>query len=333
MLPPPRPPPPPCKLVGEQPPIGTRNRRRWKRLVESRYRRRYGRTQKRKSRRLRLARKIKCNTKTEYLNSVRTIIKRLKAFCNTLLYEMPLHVDTHCIGNVPALPPTVKSLLSKGLNCAIPSSNFGSKIDNSIDEYFRRIRVKHLFGHLNSEFTTPRKFYVKSTNPCRSFGNTGLELEQKQTRLKANFQKRLQDNVREKIHSPISHQEKQALQWLKNQALVEKNIIIKSTDKNLGCAIMGREWYISECLRQLLDPTTYTAISTSNNILNCLKIKYGMHKDELRSLHILLKSNKHKYHTNTEWMLKYITHNYTKDFAIPKFYILPKIHSTAYHSR
>lgn len=93
--------------------FGIRNIRRWLRLKGFQGKSRISRTRKRKSRRLRMATKVKHNAWIETITSIRITIERLTTLCTNLLHEMPLHVDTHCIGNVPDLPPTVISLLSK----------------------------------------------------------------------------------------------------------------------------------------------------------------------------------------------------------------------------
>ncbi|CAM9992597.1 unnamed protein product, partial [Sphacelaria rigidula] len=68
------------------------------------------------------------------------------------------------------------------------------------------------------------------------------------------------------VRSSINHSERRALSWLKTKPRCTKEVVIKNTDKNSGCAVIGKEWYMNECYRQLNDLSTYRPISAVYNI-------------------------------------------------------------------
>ena len=80
------------------------------------------------------------------------------------------------------------------------------------------------------------------------------------------------------------------------------DIVIKSADKRSGTAVMDRDWYINECLGQLLDNDTTTVIQ--NRIL---KYTERMNRDDI------IKEETKRFLTQT-------------DPKPERFYILPKVH-------
>ena len=60
--------------------------------------------------------------------------------------------------------------------------------------------------------------------------------------------------------SNLSKQEKEALKYLKEHK--NKDIFIKSTDKNVGPAIMEDDWYFTEGYRHLSDQITYSKLNS-----------------------------------------------------------------------
>ena len=53
---------------------------------------------------------------------------------------------------------------------------------------------------------------------------------------------------------------------MKQKTRDTREIIVKTTDKNLGRAITSKDWYVNECYRQLNDPTTYRAILSTEEV-------------------------------------------------------------------
>jgi hypothetical protein len=108
--------------------------------------------------------------------------------------------------------------------------------------------------------------------------------------------------------TPIQHN---ALRKLKD----DKELIIKPTDKNLGPALMDRDTYIRQVLREHLLTNSYTQLSKSEATTRMDSIKSTLENIFQANLHLLSKPE-----------VTYFKRSFTTRFRLPMFYGLPKIH-------
>lgn len=107
---------------------------------------------------------------------------------------------------------------------------------------------------------------------------------------------------------------------------LNKSIVIKPSDKNLGLVVLDKEQYTYMCLKHLNDPTTYKEVTNynANKIYALLRIVLKKHK-------IL-----HKYQSQTSSTLTDLSKSLLQlqnhdTLRIPPFYCLPKIHKSLIH--
>jgi hypothetical protein len=117
-------------------------------------------------------------------------------------------------------------------------------------------------------------------------------------------------------NTPVS--ELRALQELK----ARNDIIVKPADKNLGLTLIGRDWYMRECFRQLSDEATYEEIlgvPVEEVVIRCRQKAMAT----IDAMSFKLPANERR------WLVA----NTNKSSAIPEFYIMPKLHKTPVKGR
>ena len=195
------------------------------------------------------------STDSDKLSLTQVLTRQIQLVRSVLLKENVKITNTHVIGDIPTLPPAVTSLLSKGLACAIPSTHVSKQLDTSVQQFFHRIKVNYKYGSTtDTPLVTPRKFYVKSGRTVQT-GSSHLDeqLAQKEKSLGNTLQHIFHEEKNSQPYkSPVTGAEKKALAWLKQKTLETREIVVKNTDKNLGCAVISKDWYLTECYRQLL---------------------------------------------------------------------------------
>ena len=111
-----------------------------------------------------------------------------------------------------------------------------------------------------------------------------------------------------------TREEREALHNLCHNA----DIIVKPADKNLGLTLISKEWYITECERQLSDTNTYARVHG----VSAAGIQKKM-LDFIATLEGLIPANEHKWLTQETRRLS----------QLPQFYVMPKLHKNPVKGR
>lgn len=119
-------------------------------------------------------------------------------------------------------------------------------------------------------------------------------------------------------------------QFLRSLRLNRK-IVVKATDKNLGIAVLDTDWYCGQCDKHLLDTRTYSAISEMaatrlrdfafTRIEAAVNHALANHAIDIRDKRFLLHRNP-KANGEADHLVSF-----------PLFYALPKVHKTPVASR
>ncbi|CAL8470487.1 g10031 [Coccomyxa elongata] len=175
-------------------------------------------------------------------------------------------------------------------------------------ESFRRsIRLRAFFGNDSGDGFDSR-YHVPKPNwqPGRAARHIEAPLRDLHAQLENAF---AGDQIAPAV-SNVPHAERLALYDLRRRP----DIIVKPADKNLGLTLMGRDWYMQECYRQLSDEEVYQEIAVTALLPEEIKAK-ALHC--VASMHKLgLKANEKK------WLV----HHIGESSSVPKFYTMPKLH-------
>lgn len=108
--------------------------------------------------------------------------------------------------------------------------------------------------------------------------------------------------------------------------MARHDIIVKPADKNLGLTLIGRDWYMGECYRQLSDETTYARVD-----LDVLGLETAALEARERHATLAMISRLSPYVPRNEraWLVA----NTERGCSLPDFYILPKLHKTPVKGR
>lgn len=99
------------------------------------------------------------------------------------------------------------------------------------------------------------------------------------------------------------------------------DIIVKPADKNLGLTLMGRDWYMQECYRQLSDTDVYQEIERAAFDVSAITAK--AFKVVAMMARIGLKE------TERKWLV----HAINTCSTVPFFYVTPKLHKVPVKGR
>jgi hypothetical protein len=203
-----------------------------------------------------------------------------------------------------SIPENIEYLLAVNHKFILHPKPQNHDVQEAKDKFIRMVRVKWQFRNSdrqNQEFIP--KFHVP--NPFWEPQNASAAIELG-----------LEEAMKE-----IDHQVGQALSrvattapkhgnmnWTRVQDfLLQNNLIVKLTDKNLGLAVFPKEWYISENTKMLQDVRTYRKVDT----LDVEKL-LGTLNDKLP---------KWKLPRNMERFVKEKT-----TATVPVFHTIPKVH-------
>ena len=195
-------------------------------------------------------------------------------------------------------------LLARGLSfCHTPRHINWTEIKAHFSEFSRRMRLLEYF-HDYSPQANPNPFRPKSTRTPPPHREIALEIALD------TFLNAVEHDARnikpEPVRDNLTSRERHALRTLNKH-----NIVIKSANKGSTAAVMDRDWYINEYLRQLNDTKFYRPLD--NDITDDIQRVQVYVERMLRDKNI---------------------DDHTKRFLIqsnPKpgrFYILPKIYKT-----
>ena len=105
---------------------------------------------------------------------------------------------------------------------------------------------------------------------------------------------------------------------------LENNLLISMTDKNLGSAIVTRDWFIEKCTAILSDTRDYQEISAAEKDVILERTRDAVN-------HMCAYGSEYQRSLN-EQLLRFLRSNVpdleTEQAAVPKFYGIPKIHKT-----
>jgi hypothetical protein len=106
------------------------------------------------------------------------------------------------------------------------------------------------------------------------------------------------------------------------QFMLDRNYVVSMTDKNLGCSVVTRQWFVDRCLELLSDPVQYEEITPQQRfeILG----RQSTLADEAATF-----ADKFFDHPQLAAFLRcHVPENPEEEIAIPRFYGIPKIHKT-----
>ncbi|KAG8958309.1 hypothetical protein FRC05_009080 [Tulasnella sp. 425] len=105
-----------------------------------------------------------------------------------------------------------------------------------------------------------------------------------------------------------------------NEIVHQRGWMILPTDKNLGCAIVTREWYLEQCEMHLADSSSYKKITPDYTSMHITLLKEQISR--LVRHNSLAAPRKEQIR---DWLSKGIERGSPFD-GLPHFYIIPKIH-------
>ena len=182
---------------------------------------------------------------------------------------------------------------------------------DALDVYQRAIRLRFMFDQqraYDARYHVPNPSFLPRSAPP--------SVEADLARLRACFQAREQalQGAVGPSRPNLSPPEREALRTLRT----EQAVFVKPADKNLGLTLVGREWYMQECHRQLADASTYQSVAALN---------VGRVQAHACGLVALLR------HIIPTAQFKWLEHRTALSQRLPEFYILPKLHKTPVKGR
>lgn len=173
----------------------------------------------------------------------------------------------------------------------------------------RSIRIKWMMRNKNDKNFNP-KFYVKNTEFIPDKAHPAIE-----NGIRKGKEELLRQLNPEFLPSSTELRDRTNPGVVK-QFMTENRLLACITDKNLGIAIVTKEWYQTQIMVHLLDITTYKKVLEvpTLKIYNCLNEVFEVWEECF-----------------TGDMANFVTHSETDN--IPEFYGIPKIHKTPWKLR
>ena len=193
-------------------------------------------------------------------------------------------------------------LLNKNLNfCPTPQSFNKNVLNNELNAFYRRIKLKAFFKDAKSTATKEELLFKKKSTwtPTKNHHSVDTFIDLVNNDIK-------QLNSKQDIHNNLSPKEKEALKNLHNRT----DIIITKADKGGAVVIMDTETYIAEAERQLNDTFYYKRLPHDVT---------DLHEEKVRQTLSNLKSTCNLENKIAEGLMP-------SDSKTPNFYLLPKIH-------
>jgi hypothetical protein len=187
---------------------------------------------------------------------------------------------------------------------------FTSAVQNSLNNYFRLLRLRWNFRYKNNNedqrSLLNKKLYIKNLAYQPPSGSIALETYISKTQTLINS---VISNISSCSHSNISTNDMKIIYAMS----ARPDIVLAKADKNLGIVLMNTNDYKDECYRHLLDTNTYVELSSDNAIHQTL-----FFFDLQNSLML-------SYPTIFEKHRNYLTIN-QNNWNFANFYLLMKIH-------
>lgn len=218
-----------------------------------------------------------------------------------------LHLPSHFV-----MTYALASSLSRGGKFIItpPERPSISAFLDGFTGYRRAVRLRARFGNGDDNFD--RRYHVPNTQwqPPQA----SPLIEENLADLKARLTAAFPEDSSERLVSNVPLSERHALRDLKRC----DDIIVKPADKNLGMTLMGREWYMQECYRQLGDTATYKEMET-----------FDFEDIRFKTFRLLARLRKTLPLNEAAWLFA----ESNKCNALPKFYMMPKLHKVPVKGR
>ena len=225
---------------------------------------------------------------------------------------MKLAVHNLCRNHQP--PNGTTNLLGLGLKYCIVPPKANPNITNSMKKLAYKVRTKQ---YLLDNNTSTRNDYIpqlyiklKNWNPPPA----SLVTEERMT----HFEKRLREasniNNSQTYHfTSLTPLQKQTLHEFKQS----KEFIIIPTDKNLGPAVLNRDDYISQVLKEHLLTPTYLKLNSNTASHRILQTMNDLKNTFQNFRHLLTKPE-----------IDFFTRSFKGSHRTPIFYGMPKVHKT-----
>ena len=207
------------------------------------------------------------------------------------------------------------TMLSRGgkfiVTPRMPHTDLRAEREQALKDYVRSVRLRIMFGRQNSGRPFDRRYHIPNPGwqPRRASAAIEGELEHLEQGLH-----HMQATLPRHEGFNCTREEREALHDLCHNA----DIIVKPADKNLGLTLISKEWYITECERQLSDTNTYARVHG----VSAAGIQKKM-LDFIATLEGLIPANEHKWLTQETRRLS----------QLPQFYVMPKLHKNPVKGR
>lgn len=230
--------------------------------------------------------------------------------------------DVKLVVTIPAdleLSDIERSVLRKGLKFVPTRSPNKVKMEEDLEEFYRRLR---LHAHFNLDLAKDVAISLDLDDSTDNYFNK-FEMKSKGSWCPSEGESRTLDTF---IHTTRSEIEKLDLKWkskYNNMSVAEKkalnnlrsrdDIVIKQADKGGATVVWSKEMYITEGLRQLSDDKFYIKLEEDITNKNNDQVKCVV-EDEIRLKNLCNESKSLS----------------VKKPKCSKFYVLPKIHKPDY---
>jgi len=226
--------------------------------------------------------------------------------------RQPMKLAVHNLCHNYQPPSGTTNLLGLGLKYCIIPPKTNPNIKSCMKKLAYRVRTKQYLldnNTINRNYYIPQ-LYVKLQNwnppPASATTKDRMTL----------FERRLREASR--INTLLTHHftslnplQRQTLKEFKNS----REFIIIPTDENLGPAVLNRDDYISQVLKEHLLTTTYLKLDSNTASYRILQTTKN------------LKNNFQKYkHLLTKPEIDFFTRSFSKAHRTPIFYGMPKVH-------
>jgi hypothetical protein len=208
------------------------------------------------------------------------------------------------------LLPSVEYKLALNTKFILHHSPNALKVHQAWPQLERSVRIRWHFRHSER---TPSKFYVprKDWMPPPELWNPVIERG-----LAAG--KDLLFNLAADLNPLDAHRSNPDLRLLRSQ-LQSSSLLVKITDKNLGVAVLSKDWYTSQCHAMLADMSTYDSVDLDD---------VSWYREEaLKRINTIAQRGNFPPSTS-EYLLA--SH---EESAIPEFHAIPKVHKIPWKLR
>lgn len=209
-----------------------------------------------------------------------------------------------------ALLPAVEYKLALNTKFILHHTPNALKVLQAWPQLERSVRLR---WHFRNSERTPSKFYVpkKDWTPPRDTWNPVIEQGLDEGRS-------LLFNQTAALNPLDLHRSNPDLKLLRSE-LQSSSLLVKITDKNLGVAVISKDWYNSQCHAMLADMSTYDPIALDD-------VSWYREQSLYRISNIAQRGN---FPTSTsEFLLAS-----DLDSAIPEFHCIPKVHKIPWKLR